>query len=42
MVLKGVTVGKNSVIGAGCVVRFDVPADVIVIGNPQQIVKRIA
>jgi acetyltransferase-like isoleucine patch superfamily enzyme len=41
MVLKGVTIGKNSVIGAGTIVRQSVPANVVVIGNPQQIVKEL-
>lgn len=40
-VLKGVTVGKNSVIGLGSVVRKSVPPNVVVIGNPQQIVKSL-
>jgi maltose O-acetyltransferase len=40
-VLKGVTVGENSVIGLGSVVRRPVPANVVVIGNPQQIVKHL-
>ena len=41
MILKGVTIGKNSVIGAGTVVRQSVPENVVVIGNPQQIVKEL-
>ncbi len=40
LVLKGVTVGRDSVVGAATVVRTDVPERVVVIGNPQQIVKR--
>ncbi len=42
LVLKGVTIGRNSVVGAACVVRTDVPDNVLVIGNPQQIVKQLA
>ncbi len=38
MVMKGVVIGNHSVIGAHSVIRRDVPPDVIVIGNPQQIV----
>lgn len=38
-VMKGVTVGADSVVGLGCVVRQSVPPRVVVIGNPQQIVK---
>jgi len=41
IVLKGVTVGQNSVVGAGTVVRQSVPANVVVIGNPQQVVKHL-
>lgn len=41
MIIKGVTIGKNSVIGAGTVVRQSVPENVVVIGNPQQIVKEL-
>ncbi len=39
-VLKGVTVGRDSVLGRGAVVRQSVPARVVVIGNPAKIVKR--
>ncbi len=38
MILKGVTIGKDAVIGASCVVARDVPAGAIVIGNPMRIV----
>lgn len=39
LVLKGVRIGRDSVVGAATVVRTDVPERVVVIGNPQQIVK---
>lgn len=38
-VMKGVRVGMNSVVGLGTIVRRAVPPNVVVIGNPQQIVK---
>lgn len=41
VILKGVTVGENSVIAAGSVVSKDVPANVVVAGNPAAIVKRL-
>jgi len=40
-VLKGVTVGENSVVGAGAVVTKDVPDNVVVAGNPARIVKEL-
>lgn len=41
VVMKGVRVGANSVVGLGTVVRENVPVNVVVIGNPQQVVKRL-
>lgn len=41
VILPGVTIGDNSVVGAGSVVTKDVPADVVVAGNPARIIKRI-
>ena len=34
-VLPGVTIGENSIIGAGSVVTKDIPANVIAVGNPR-------
>ena len=39
MVLKGVTIGDDSVVGAGAVVRSAVPDGVVVSGNPAVVVK---
>lgn len=40
LVLKGVRIGRDSVVGAATVVRTDVPPRVVVVGNPQQTVKK--
>jgi len=39
-ILKGVTIGENSVVAAGSVVTKSVPANVVVAGNPAIIVKQ--
>ena len=39
IVCPGVTVGENSVIGAGSVVTRDVPAGVVAAGNPCRVIK---
>ncbi len=38
MVLKGVRIGQNSVVGAGAIVTSEVPQNSIVAGNPAQII----
>lgn len=40
-VLKGVTIGANSVVAARAVVSKDVPANVVVAGNPARVVKEL-
>jgi len=40
-VLKGVSIGDNSIVGAGAVVARDVPANVVVAGNPARVVKQL-
>jgi acetyltransferase-like isoleucine patch superfamily enzyme len=41
IILKGVTIGENSVIAAGSVVTRDIPADCIAGGNPCVVIKKI-
>ena len=40
-ICKGVSIGDNSVIGAGALVASDVPANVIVAGNPAKVIKTL-
>lgn len=39
IILKGVTIGEGSVVGAGAVVTHDVPPHTIVAGNPAKVIK---
>lgn len=41
IIIAGVTIGENSIVGAGSVVTQDVPDYCVVIGNPARIVKKI-
>ena len=40
-VLPGVTIGENSIIGAGSVVTKDIPANVIAVGNPCRVLRHL-
>ena len=40
-ILAGVTVGDNSVIGAGSVVTSDIPANCVAAGNPARIIRHL-
>lgn len=41
IVLPGITIGDNSVIGAGSVVTKDIPANVVAYGNPCKVIREI-
>jgi acetyltransferase-like isoleucine patch superfamily enzyme len=41
IIIAGVTIGKNSIVGAGSVVSQDVPDFCVVAGNPARVIKKI-
>ncbi|WP_246614066.1 sugar O-acetyltransferase [Paractinoplanes bogorensis] len=41
VICPGVTIGANSVIGAGAVVTKDIPADVVAVGNPARVIRSV-
>ena len=41
MILPGVSIGENTVIGAGSVVTKNIPANCIAYGNPCKVVREI-
>jgi len=41
VILKGVTIGENSVVAAGAIVTRDVPPNTVVAGNPAKVVKEL-
>lgn len=40
-VTQGVTIGENSIVGAGSVVTKDIPPNVIAAGNPCKVIRPI-
>lgn len=42
VVLPGVTIGDNTVIGAGSIVTKDIPANVVAVGNPCRVMREIS
>ena len=42
IVLPGVTIGDNTVIGAGSVVTKDIPSNVVAVGNPCRVLREIS
>lgn len=41
IILPGITVGKNAIVGAGSVVTKDVPANTVAAGNPCRVLREI-
>lgn len=41
IVLPGVTIGADTVVGAGSVVTRDLPAGVVAVGNPARVIRRV-
>lgn len=41
IVLPGVTIGDNTVIGAGSIVTKDIPSNVVAVGNPCKVLREI-
>lgn len=42
VILPGVTIGSDTVIGAGSVVTRDIPAGVLAVGNPCRVLREIS
>ena len=41
IVMPGVTIGDNTVIGAGSIVTKDIPSDVVAVGNPCRVLREV-
>ena len=41
VVLRGISIGKHAIVGAGSVVTKDVPDYAVVVGNPAKVVKML-
>ena len=40
-VMPGVTIGNNVVIGSGSVVVKDIPDNVVAVGNPAKVIRKV-
>ena len=41
IILPGITIGDNVVVGAGSIVTKDLPSDVVAVGNPCKVLRPI-
>ena len=41
IVCPGVTIGENTVVGAGAVVTRDLPANVLAVGDPARVIRQL-
>lgn len=41
VIMRNVRIGRNSIIGAASVITEDVPPNVVVVGNPQRIIRHL-
>ncbi len=41
MILPGVSIGDNTVVGAGSIVTRSIPANVVAYGNPCRVIREI-
>jgi maltose O-acetyltransferase len=41
VVCPGVTIGENTVVGAGAVVTKDLPANAVAVGSPARVIKEL-
>jgi maltose O-acetyltransferase len=41
IVCPGVTIGENTVVGAGAVVVRNLPANAIAVGNPARVIRKL-
>ncbi|AKP67585.1 sugar O-acetyltransferase [Companilactobacillus ginsenosidimutans] len=41
MVLPGVTIGENAIVGAGSIVTKDIPDNMIAVGNPARVIREV-
>ena len=42
VIVPGVTIGDNTVIGAGSIVTKDIPTNVVAVGNPCRVLREIS